>query len=76
MKIETPFDGNDTYGFPFTFHIKWSGECFECPENPTETYLGYLIADLVLSGIIAIGIYSLIKKLKRENGRVKPNITD
>lgn len=26
-KIETPFDGNDTYGFPLTYFIRFSGEC-------------------------------------------------
>ncbi|MCB0476448.1 MAG: hypothetical protein KDC69_12280, partial [Flavobacteriaceae bacterium] len=69
MKIQTPFDGNDTYGFPFTFHVKWSGMCYDCPENPTETYFGYLLADLIFPGIIAVGIHSLIKKLKRANGQ-------
>ncbi|QIE58667.1 hypothetical protein G5B37_03550 [Rasiella rasia] len=67
MKIETPFDGNDTYGFPFTFHIKWSGMCDPCPDNPTETYLGYLFIDIVLSGLFGFGILSLIRKLKRRN---------
>ena len=64
MKIETPFDGNDTYGFPFTFHIKWSGMCFDCPENPTETYYGYLLIDFIISGIIGFGLLKLFKRLK------------
>ncbi|WP_299782782.1 hypothetical protein [uncultured Formosa sp.] len=65
MKIETPFDGNDTYGFPFTFHIKWSEMCFECPENPTETYYGYLFIDFLISGIIGFGLLKLFKQLKK-----------
>ena len=64
MKIETPFDGNDTYGFPLTFHIKWSGMCFECPENPTETYYGYLLIDFLIAFLISIGIWKLFIKLK------------
>lgn len=68
MKIETPFDGNDTYGFPFTFHIKWSGMCFECHENPTETYYGYLLIDFIIVGLISFGVWSLYNKRKRLNG--------
>ena len=67
MKIETPFDGNDTYGFPFTFHIKWSGMCFECPENPTETYYGYLLIDFIIAGLISFGLWNLYNKRKRLN---------
>lgn len=67
MKIETPFDGNDTYGFPFTFHKKWSGMCFECPENPTETYYGYFLIDLIIAGLISFGIWNLNNKRKRLN---------
>jgi len=65
MKIETHFDGNDTYGFPFTFHIKLSGMCDPCPENPTETYFGYLIIDIIFALIIALGIDFTIKKIKK-----------
>ena len=67
MKIETPFDGNDTYGFPFTFHIKWSGMCEPCPENPTETYIGYLLIDILIAGLFAFGILSINRKLKKRN---------
>ena len=70
MKIQTPFDGNDTYGFPFIFHIKWSGMCYDCPENLNETYFGYLLADLIFSGIIAGGIYGLLKKFKKINEKI------
>ena len=68
MKIETPVDGNDTYGFPFTFHIRWSGMCYTCPEEPTVTYFGYLLIDLILAGLLAFGILSFIKKI---NKRIK-----
>ena len=64
MKIETPFDGNDTYGFPLTFHIKWSGMCFECPENPTETNYGYLFIDFLIAFLISIGFWKLFNNLK------------
>lgn len=67
MKIETVFDGPDTYGFPLTFHIKWSGECDPCPEKPTETYIGYLLIDLVLAGALAFGIQSLFSNRKKRN---------
>lgn len=67
MKIETPFDGNDTYGFPFTFHIKWSGMCDPCPDNPTDTYIGYLLVDIVLAGLFVFGVLSMMRKLKIRN---------
>jgi len=63
MKIETPFDGNDTYGFPLTFYIKWSGMCFKCPEKPTETYYEYLLIDIAIAGLFSFGILKLISKM-------------
>lgn len=66
MKIETPFDGNDTYGFPFDFHKKLSGMTFPIPENHNTTHIGYLIVDFVFSGILVFGILSLRKKTQEE----------
>jgi hypothetical protein len=64
MKIETPFDGNDAYGFPFTFHIKWSGMCNKCPENETETNYLYFIIDFIIVGFISFGIWNFYQKIK------------
>ena len=67
MKIETPFDGNDTYGFPFTFHKTLGGKRFPITENYYETHIGYLVMDFIFSGLLAFGILNLYKKLKRQN---------
>tara|TARA_R100000005_G_C4986819_1_gene194934 strand:- start:623 stop:895 length:273 start_codon:yes stop_codon:yes gene_type:complete len=67
MKIETPFDGNDTYGFPFTFHKTLGGRRFPIPENYYETHIWYLVIDFAFSGVLALGILNLCQKLKRRN---------
>jgi len=63
-KIETPFDGDDTYGFPVTYFIRFSGMCDPCPPNPTETYYLKLLVDILFAaGIAAVG-WIFFKKLK------------
>jgi len=63
-KIETPFDGHDTYGFPFTFFIRFSGMCDPCPPNPTETKIGYLLIDILFSIIVGLLLWLIVKKVK------------
>ncbi|MBO6514970.1 MAG: hypothetical protein JJ975_00280 [Bacteroidia bacterium] len=53
-KIETPFDGDDTYGFPFTFYIVYSGMCDPCPDEPTQFYGFKLWIDILFSAILAV----------------------
>ncbi len=63
-KIETPFDGHDTYGFPFTFFTKFSGMCMPCPPNPTETNYLNLLIDILVSLIFGFIIWIGYKKTK------------
>lgn len=56
-KIETPVDGNDTYGFPLTFHEKFSGMCDPCPPNPSETNYWYLGIDITFCFLTALVIW-------------------
>jgi hypothetical protein len=63
-KIETPFDGNDTYGFPLTFFIRFSGMCSPCPPNPTETFYLKLLGDVAVAFLIAIIIWTVYTKLR------------
>jgi hypothetical protein len=64
MRIETPFDGNDTLGFPFTFFIKYGGKSTHYHPYSTETYFGFLLVDLVVAGLLSFGLWKLYKKLK------------
>jgi hypothetical protein len=63
-KIETPFDGHDTYGFPFTFHKVFSGMCDPCPPNPSATYYGWLVVDVLFAAIVAVALIIGFNKLK------------
>jgi len=65
-KIETPSDGNDTYGFPVTCFIRLSGMCEPCPPNPylTEIYYWKLVVDILFAAsLVAIG-WTIFTKLK------------
>lgn len=53
-KVETPVDGNDTYGFPLTFFIRFSGMCLPCPPNPTETSYLKLLVDIAVAFLFAV----------------------
>jgi hypothetical protein len=48
-KIETPFDGNNTYGFPLTFLIRLGGKRFPNPENWTEIFYFKLLVDIAVA---------------------------
>ena len=65
-KIEGPSDGDDLYGFPFTFFIRFSGNCDPCPPNPIETeiYFLQLLLDLLFAAIIPILGWAIFAKVK------------
>jgi hypothetical protein len=63
-KIETPFDGDDNYGFPFTFFVRFSGMCKPCPPNPTETKISYLLIDILFSIIVGLLLWFVARKIK------------
>ena len=63
-KIETPFDGNDTYGFPLTFLIRLSGKRFPNPENWTEIFYFKLLVDIAVAFLLAILIRTIYTKLR------------
>lgn len=66
-KIETPFDGNDTHGYPLTFHTEYGGKRDPRPVNSGFTNYWNLLADiafsLIGSLIASASIYSIRKKL-------------
>ena len=66
-KIETPFDGNDTIGFPLTFYFQNSGECDPCPANPIQVYYFYLLIDIITATIISALIWKLWLKIKSKS---------
>ena len=66
MKIEQPFDGHNTYGYPYTFHKVYSLECGPCPENPSETNFLYLLTDIGFALLIAVVLYYIIKLIFRK----------
>ncbi|MDB5208294.1 MAG: hypothetical protein JWR72_3369 [Flavisolibacter sp.] len=66
MKEEASFDGDNTYGFPLTFHIQYSGMCDPCPESPTSTNFLKMLIDLILAlvmGIVLIEVIDFVLKL-------------
>ncbi len=66
MKEEIPFDGDNTYGFPLTFHIQYSAMCDPWPESPTSTNFLKMFIDLILAlvmGIVLIEVLDFFLKL-------------
>ena len=64
-EVETPFDGDDTYGFPLTFFIRFSGMCKPCPPNETETFYLKLLVDILFALLLAILVLAGFKKAKK-----------
>lgn len=66
-KIETPFDGNDFYGYPLTFLTKYSGMIEGPPLSPRFSFLN-LVIDLLpvtaLAVLLEWAIFAGIKKIK------------
>lgn len=67
MEIETPFDGNDTYGWPFTFYTRLSVMTEPSSGGQVETSTEYFLIDFVVSGVLAFVSFSLVQKLIRRN---------
>ncbi len=65
MKIETPFDGNDTFGFPFIFFERFSQHCNPCPSEPTAMYWDFFLYDTLISFSFAFLLFTFIMKLKK-----------
>ncbi|MDI9364229.1 MAG: hypothetical protein QM541_04705 [Flavobacterium sp.] len=65
-KVETPFDGNDTYGFPLTFFIRFSKMCKPCPANGSEIFYLKLSLDILIAFIIALIIWTGYKKVEKD----------
>ena len=64
-KIETPFDGNDTFGFPLTFLIRLGGKRFPNPENWTEIFYYKLIVDIAVAFLLAIIVWTVHTKSRK-----------
>jgi hypothetical protein len=60
-RIETPTDGEDTYGFPLTFHTRFSGMCNPCPKYPTETNYWNLLVDIAVAAGTGFVIWKIIR---------------
>ncbi|WP_228853494.1 hypothetical protein [Aegicerativicinus sediminis] len=65
MKIQTPIDGSDTYGFPITFYTVFSGECVDCLETKPKISFSSLIIDVFVSGVLGLAIDYIIKRFKK-----------
>jgi hypothetical protein len=68
-KIETPFDGHDTYGFPLTFHTTFSRMCNPCPTKMSYTNYWNLLADLGFAFISGFAIWKGIIFFKNKMGK-------
>lgn len=62
--IRTPVDGDDTYGFPLAFFVRFSDMCAPCPPNPTETYYWSLIVDVLFAAMLSVISLIIFLKLK------------
>lgn len=64
-KIETLFDGDDTYGFPLTFFNSLGGKRFPNQTNWSKVFYFNLLIDFIVALIIAIAIRALYVILKK-----------
>lgn len=69
-RIESHFDGNDTYGFPLTFYTKFSSMCVDCPGPKYEIHYLNLVADFAVAVLVGIATWRIIlifmKQLKNK----------
>ncbi|CAM3736656.1 hypothetical protein MUGA111182_06285 [Mucilaginibacter galii] len=61
-KVETPFDGDDTYGFPLTFFKKFGGMTFPHPSVESETYYLPLFVDVLVTFVLAFVIGKIYRR--------------
>lgn len=64
-KIETPSDGNDSYGFPLTFLIRLGGKRSPNPIGWTEISYLKLLLDIVVAFLLAIIVWTIYVKLRK-----------
>jgi len=62
--IETASDGNDTYGFPFTFFKRLGGKCSPCPPSPAETNYWHLSIDIIVSVLLGFAVWAIYSNIK------------
>jgi hypothetical protein len=61
IKYEIMIDGNNTIGFPLTFHTTFSDFCIDCTNQTMNNYLN-LVIDILIIIPVAIGIdYGILK---------------
>ena len=64
-KIETSFDGDNTFGFPLTFLIRLGGKHFPIPESWTEISYYKLFVDIAIAFLFAIIVWTVYTKLRK-----------
>ncbi|OQP57264.1 hypothetical protein A3860_11965 [Niastella vici] len=67
-EIRSGSDGEDTYGYPLTFFIRFSGECDPCLPDAPETEINFLklLLDLLFAAIFPILGWAFIIKVKKD----------
>jgi hypothetical protein len=63
-------DGDDRWGYPFTFFIEFSGMCDPCPEEPTEMSWWKFLFDIVFAFAMVLILRKVLLIIK---GRMKNN---
>lgn len=60
---EAPVDGDDRYGFPLNFYIRWGGKRFLSPEKLSEFSYFNLSVDIIVAAVISIALYFMARKI-------------
>ena len=60
--IQRPVDGDDTYGFPFTFLTLFSGMCDPCPPVMHSFIPFWLIADVLITLSLTFGGWKIVQR--------------
>lgn len=68
-KIDTPSDGNDSFGFPLTFFIRFGGKRLNQLTQLSEIFYLNLLIDVVVALIIATLIWTVYVMLRKNRGR-------
>lgn len=64
-KIDTPSDGNDSFGFPLTFLIRFGGKRLNPLTKFSEIFYLNLLMDVVVTLIIATLIWTVYVILRK-----------
>ena len=65
MENGIPSDGNDTYGFPFTYYTEYGGKMASIEGLNNQFQIEYLILDYFVAVIIVFIFVSTWSSLKR-----------